>query len=560
MCSERLSHRLKTPGVRVSEWGGILMKLTFIGANHQVTGSQTLLEWNSGRFLIVDKGMIQGDNDYEPALLPISPDKVEYVLLTHAHIDHSGMLPLLVKEGFHGKIYSTSETMNLCAIMLADSASIQEKDAEDQTRKNKRAGKEPVEPLYTAEDVEKTMRLFRPCPYGQVIDVDEGLSIRFTDAGHLLGSSSIECFLREKGKQVTMVFSGDVGNTNQPIINDPCPVKSADYAMIESTYGARLHDRAIDPIPFLVQILRKTFARNGTVIIPSFAVGRTQEMLYFFREIKMRNLLPERPDFQVYLDSPLATQATGVFLQCDTDCLDEEARSIMRAGENPIWFEGLNITETADESKALNAIREPKVIIASSGMCEGGRICHHLKHNLWDAANTILFVGYQANGTLGRMIYDGAETIKIFGEEIQVKAEVALLNGVSGHADQAGLLRWLDSMEQKPARVFVNHGDDENSQALAAKITEQIGLPADVPWSGSCFDLLQGEWIRLAIPAEKEKKKPSGHEKKRRQSKKQDYRLLMDACQALLQYAESMEGHANRDIRKLTRQIKALIE
>ncbi len=198
--------------------------------------------------------------------------------------------------------------------------------------------------------------------------------------------------------------------------------------------------------------------------------------------------------------------------------------------------------------------------IASSGMCEGGRICHHLKHNLWDAANTILFVGYQANGTLGRVIYDGAETVKIFGEEIQVKAEVALLNGVSGHADQTGLLRWLDSMEQKPARVFVNHGDDENSQALAAKITEQIGLPADVPWSGSCFDLLRGEWIRLAIPAEKEKKKPSGHEKKRRPSKNQDYRLLMDACQALLQYAESMEGHANRDIRKLTQQIKSLIE
>ena len=536
------------------------MKLTFIGANHQVTGSQTLLEWKSGRFLLVDNGMIQGDNDYEQAPLPVSPDQVEYVLLTHAHIDHSGMLPLLVKEGFHGRIYATSETMNLCAIMLADSASIQEKDAEDQTKKNQRAGKEPVEPLYTAEDVEKTMRLFRPCPYRQVIDVDEGLSIRFTDAGHLLGSSSIECFLCEEGKQVTIVFSGDVGNTNQPIINDPCPVKSADYVLIESTYGARLHDRATDPIPFLVQVLQKTFARNGTVIIPSFAVGRTQEMLYFFREIKMRNLLPERPDFQVYLDSPLATQATGVFLQCDTDCLDEEARSIMRAGENPIWFEGLNITESADESKALNAIREPKVIIASSGMCEGGRICHHLKHNLWDAANTILFVGYQANGTLGRIIFDGAETVKIFGEEIQVKAEIALLNGVSGHADQAGLLRWLDSMEQKPARVFVNHGDDENSQALAEKITEQTGLPVDVPWSGSCFDLLRGEWVRLAIPMEKEKKKSSGHEKKRRQSKNQDYRLLMDACQALLQYAESMEGHANRDIRALTQQIKSLMK
>ncbi len=536
------------------------MKLTFTGANHQVTGSRTLLEWNCGRFLLVDNGMTQGEDDSEPVPLPVPPDRIEYVLLTHAHIDHSGMLPLLVKEGFHGRIYSTSETMNLCAIMLADSASIQEKDAEDRTKKNQRTGKEPVEPLYTAEDAEAAMKLFRPCPYGQVIDVDEGLSIRFTDAGHLLGSSSIECFLSEEGKQVTMVFSGDVGNTNQPIINDPCPVKSADYVMIESTYGARLHDRAIDPIPFLVQVLRKTFARNGTVIIPSFAVGRTQEMLYFFREIKMRNLLPERPDFQVYLDSPLATQATGVFLQCDTGCLDEEARAVMRAGENPIWFDGLNITESVDESRALNANREPKVIIASSGMCEGGRICHHLKHNLWDAANTVLFVGYQACGTLGRLIYDGAETVKIFGEEIQVKAEVTLLNGVSGHADRDGLLQWLDGMEQKPARVFVNHGDDENSQALAERITAQMGLPADVPWSGSCFDLLLGEWVRLALPAEREKKKPSVNEKKQHPSKNGDYHLLMDACQALLRYAEGMEGHANSDIRKLTQQIRSLME
>ncbi len=535
------------------------MKLTFIGANHQVTGSGTLLEWNSGRFLLVDHGMIQGSSDYEPAPLPVSPDRIEYVLLTHAHIDHSGMLPLLVKEGFHGKIYSTPETMDLCAIMLADSASIQEKDAEDRTKKNQRAGKEAAEPLYTSEDVEKTMRLFRPCPYGRVIDVDEGLTVRFTDAGHLLGSSSIECFLCEEGKQVTMVFSGDVGNTDQPIINDPSPVESADYVMIESTYGARLHDRAVDPIPFLVQILRKTFARNGSVIIPSFAVGRTQELMYFFREIKMRDLLPERPDFQVYLDSPLATRATNVFLQCDTACLDEDARSIMRAGDNPIWFEGLNIIETSDGSKALNAIREPKVIIASGGMCEGGRVCHHLKHNLWDAANTILFVGYQANGTLGRIIYDGAETVRIYGEEIRVKAEIALLNGVSGHADQAGLLRWLEGMERKPARVFVNHGDDENSLALAAKITERLGVPADVPWSGSCFDLLRGEWVRLAIPAEKKKKKASGTEKKRQPSKNQDHRLLMEACRELLRYAEGMEGHANGDIRRLTRQVRSLI-
>ena len=536
------------------------MKLTFLGANHQVTGSRTLLEWNEGRYLLVDEGMTQGNNDYENAPMPVSPGQIEIVLLTHAHIDHSGMLPLLVKEGFHGKIYATSETMNLCSIMLEDSASIQERDAEYRTKKNLRKGGMPVEPLYTSEDVQETMKLFRPCPYGQIIDVDEGLSVRFTDAGHLMGSASVECFLYEKGKQVTVVFSGDVGNTNQPIIRDPDPVRAADYLMLESTYGARLHDRAINPIPCLVEVLRKTFSRGGTVIIPSFAVGRMQELLYFFREIKMKNLLPEHPDFEVYLDSPLAEQATSVFLQCKTDCLDEEALSIMREGENPIWFDGLNITESVNESMALNEIKMPKVILASGGMCEGGRICHHLKHNIWNPSNTILFAGYQANGTLGRIILDGVEKVKILGEEIDVKAEIAFLNGVSGHADQAGLLNWLDGMEQKPARVFINHGDDENSRALAEKITERFGIPAEVPWSGSCFDLLQGEWVYLSDPVKVEKKTPAAQETKRRSSNNPYYLSLMEAAADLLKYAENMEGHANHDIRKLTKRIRDLME
>ena len=536
------------------------MKLTFLGANHQVTGSRTLLEWNEGRYLLVDEGMIQGNNEYENAPMPVSPGQIEYVLLTHAHIDHSGMLPLLVKEGFQGKIYATSETMNLCSIMLEDSASIQERDAEYRTKKNLRKGGVPAEPLYTSEDVQKTMKLFRPCPYGQMIDVDESLSVRFTDAGHLLGSSSVECFLFEEGKRVTMVFSGDVGNTNQPIIRDPDPVRAADYLMVESTYGARLHDRAIDPIPSLVQVLRKTFSRGGTVIIPSFAVGRMQEMLYFFREIKMKKLLPEYPDFEVYLDSPLAEQATSVFLQCKTDCLDEEARSIMREGKNPLWFDGLNITESVNESMALNAIKKPKVILASSGMCEGGRICHHLKHNIWNPSNTILFVGYQANGTLGRIIYDGAEKVKILGEEVYVKAEIAFLNGISGHADQAGLLNWLDGMERKPARVFINHGDDENSRTLSEKITERFGLPAEIPWSGSCFDLLRGEWVHLSDPVKVEKKTCAAQGTKQRSSANPYYLSLMEAAAALLKYAENMEGHANHDIRKLTKQIRDLME
>ncbi len=530
------------------------MKLSFYGANHQVTGSRTLLEWNEGRFLLVDNGMIQGREDYETAPLPVAPEQVEYVLLTHAHIDHSGMLPLLVRQGFGGKIYATQETMDLCAIMLADSASIQEKDAAYQTKKNLRVGKEAVEPLYTAEDVESTMKLFRACPYGQVIEVDEGLSVRFTDAGHLLGSSSVECFLTENGKSVTMVFSGDVGNTNQPIINDPLPVNEADYVMIESTYGGRLHEQAMDPIPYLVEVLRRTFARGGTVIIPSFAVGRTQELLYFFREIKMQNLLPERPDFEVFLDSPLANKATAVFLQCEMACLDEETLAIMNEGKNPIWFDGLRTIETVEESQELNWNHDPKVIIASSGMCEGGRICHHLKHNIWNAANTILFVGYQANGTLGRIIYDGVKRVKILGEEIQVNAEIDLLKGVSGHADQEGLLHWMDSFTRKPGRVFINHGDDENCQALAEKIIDRFGIPAEAPWSGSCFDLILNEWIEVAGPVEKKK------EAKRAPAKNQDYLHLLAAVESLLQYAKSLEHHANSEIRQLTKKIERLIK
>ena len=552
----RLQHfRKRISGLNGREYR---LKLTFLGANHEVTGSRTLLEWNEGRYLLVDDGMTQGEDEYENPELPIPPDRIEYVLLTHAHIDHSGMLPLLVKQGFKGKIYTTSETANLCTIMLADSASIQEKDAEYQTKKNLRVGKEPVEPLYTLEDAAKVSRLFRPCPYGQIIPVDEGLSVRFTDAGHLLGSSSIECFMTENGQSVTMVFSGDIGNTNQPIIRDPIPVRKADYVMMESTYGNRLHDRTIDPIPFLIETLEKTFDRGGTVIIPSFAVGRTQELLYFFREIKMRNLLPRYQDFPVYVDSPLSNEATAVFLQCGTECLDEETLAVMREGENPIWFDGLKTTTTADESKALNQNSEPKVIIASSGMCEGGRIRHHLKHNIWNPANTILFVGYQANGTLGRIIYDGAKHVKILGEEIEVKAEITLLNGVSGHADQAGLMRWLDAMEEKPSRVFVNHGDDESCEALVRLIGDQLGLPAESPYSGSSFDLLKGEWIRMAMPVRK--KKANAQEPRRKAPDRQDYQQLLAAAEALLRQVRGMENYANGEIRKLTRQIQDLIQ
>lgn len=535
------------------------MKITFLGAAHEVTGSQTLLEWLPGRYLLVDHGMIQGDDDYVNAELPVPASRVEYVLLTHAHIDHSGNLPLLVKQGFQGTIYCTAETANLCAIMLADSAHIQESEALSQSKKNLRAGLPEVEPLYTAEDVQRTMRLFQPCEYGRIYQVDEGLSVRFTDIGHLLGSSAIECFLEENGERRTMVFSGDVGNINQPILNDPQPVSAADYLMIESTYGNRLHDRQKDPIPLLVEVLGRTFARGGTVIIPSFAVGRTQELLYFFREIKQRKLLPEYPGFPVYVDSPMANEATAVFLQCSVSCLDAETREVMREGENPIWFDGLHTVTETEDSKLLNANAEPKVIISSGGMCEGGRIRHHLKHNLWDEKNTVLFVGYQAAGTLGRIIYDGAKEVKIYGETIEVKAEIALLSGVSGHADQKGLLDWLSTFQTKPRFVFVNHGDDENCEALVRKIGEEMQLPATAPYSGSSFDLLRGEWIRLAEPERRVRPKAKEAGKKKKAAAQSSYDQLVSAAQQLLEYVRTLEDHSNGELRRLTEEITRLM-
>lgn len=535
------------------------MKITFLGAAHQVTGSKTLIEWMDNRYCLVDYGMEQGENDFVMADLPIAASAVEYVFLTHAHIDHSGMLPLLYKQGFRGKIYATAETTNLCSIMLADSAHIQETDASNETKKNLRHSGEVVEPLYTMDDAAATMEFFRPCAYGDMIMVDEGLTVRFTDAGHLLGSAFLELFLEDGGESRKLVCSGDVGNPNQPIIQNPQAVSEADYVLIESTYGTRLHETTTSPIPVLTELLRRTFSRGGSVIIPSFAVGRTQELLYFFREIKQQHLLPEFESFPVYVDSPLANEATAVFLQCDPVCLDQKTRDIMTSGQNPIWFDGLNTTVSSDESKALNANTDPKVIISSGGMCEGGRIRHHLKHNIWDSRNTILFAGYQANGTLGRIIFDGAETVKIFGEQIDVKAEIALLAGISGHADRDGLLQWLSGFSRKPSLVFVNHGDDDSTTGFARTVTETFGIPAEAPYSGSEFDLLKGEWIRITDPVYKEKAKTQNADPAARKKKESAFTELRDAVQALDRYTATLSGHSNHELKKLTDIIRALI-
>ena len=537
------------------------MKITFIGAAHQVTGSCTLVEWMDNRYFLVDYGMEQGENDFVMEELPVAPGQIEYVFLTHAHIDHSGMLPLLYKRGFRGTIYATAETENLCSIMLADSAHIQETDAAYETKKNLRHSGAVVEPLYTSEDAAETMDLFKPCEYGEVYMVDEGLSARFSDAGHLLGSSFVELFLEDRGERRKLVCSGDVGNLDQPIINNPQPVKEADYLLIESTYGTRIHETVNPPIPALTEILRETFGRGGSVIIPSFAVGRTQELLYFFREIKQKHLLPEFESFPVYVDSPLANEATAVFLQCSQVCLDPPTREIMAEGQNPIWFDGLYTTVSSDESKALNADKTPKVIISSGGMCEGGRIRHHLKHNLWDSRNTILFVGYQANGTLGRIIYDGAESVKILGEEIDVKARIALLQGISGHADRDGLIGWLSAFEKKPYYVFVNHGDDLSCSGFASYVQENMGLQSLAPYSGSEFDLLKGEWIRLTEPVIKKKSSASGSSTSAAKDKKNKaYTDLRVAVSALERYTEQLKGHANSEIKQLTKKILDLMK
>lgn len=536
------------------------MKITFIGATHQVTGSCTLIEWKDGRYCLVDYGMEQGEIDLVHEDLPVSASQIEYIFLTHAHIDHSGMLPLLHKQGFNGIIYATPETQNLCSIMLADSAHIQETDAAYQTKKNLRTSQPAVEPLYTAEDVEGTMALFHPCDYGKMCLIDDGLSVRFTDIGHLLGSAAIEFFLDDQGVTRKIVCSGDVGNSNQPILNNPKSISDADFLLIESTYGTRLHEVTVPPVPLLVEILRKTFSRGGSVIIPSFAVGRAQELLYFFREIKQNHMLPEFDSFPVYVDSPLANEATAVFLQCNPDCLDEKTHNIMLSGQNPIWFDGLHTIVSSEESKALNDDKSiPKVIIASSGMCEGGRIRHHLKHNLWDKRNTILFAGYQATGTLGRLIFDGAKTVKILGEEIDVEAEIALLAGVSGHADRDGLLQWLSDFDQKPSFVFVNHGDDESCIGFAAEIKSRFDINAEAPYSGSSFDLIKGEWIRLTMPVYKDKKKPDTSSVESKRNKENVYTDLRKAVYDLDQFTVGLEGHSNHEIKELTAKIRSLI-
>ena len=474
------------------------MKVTFCGATKTVTGSNFLVE-GAGKKFLVDCGLYQGgakDEIKNEEPFPYDINEIDFMLLTHAHIDHSGRIPKLYKEGYRNPIYATNATCDLCAIMLPDSGHIQETETEWKNRKRIRRGEEELVPIYDAETAAKSLELFKGEPYNQIIELDDDIHVRFNDAGHMLGSSIIEIWIRENGENKKIVFSGDLGNNDIPLLAEPTIIQDADFLVMESTYGNRLHIKNENKAKTFINIVTDTIKNGGTVVIPSFAVGRTQEILYELNKIKDSE--DDSPEFErkyrllmntpVYVDSPLAISATEVFKE-NMDLFDEETQELIRRGDNPLEFPGLKFTQTVEESKALNESNESAIIISASGMCEVGRIKHHLKHNIWNPKNTILFVGYQAPGTLGRKIVDGAKTVKIFGEEVAVNARVEYIEGYSGHADQAGLLHFVDSFVKKPNHIFLVHGEEESQKALRDKINENFDLPVSIPDYCESFDL-----------------------------------------------------------------------
>ena len=531
------------------------MKITFLGAAHEVTGSCTYLEVGDKKGL-VDYGLEQGRNLFENEPIPVAPGELDFVLLTHAHIDHSGLLPLLYKNGFRGSIYTSGATMQLCDIMLRDSANIQMQEAEWKTRKAMRAGDAPVQPLYDLDDVAGVMSRFIPVSYDTVTQVNDCVSIRLTDVGHLLGSAAIEVWLTEGGETRKICFSGDLGNPGQPILRDPQFVEDAEFLVIESTYGDRLHSHdKVDYVTALAGRIQETMDRGGNIVIPSFAVGRTQEMLYFLREIKERGLVTGHGDFPVYVDSPLAIEATNIFLQCDTQFVNEEMQSLIRSGINPIYFPGLELSVSQADSQAINEDRTPKVILSASGMCDAGRIRHHLKHNLWRPECRILFVGYQAEGTLGRILVEGAARVKLFDEDIEVNAEIDVLPGVSGHADKMGLISWLKGFKTRPELIFVNHGDPDEAESFTKCLNQELGYHAFAPYSGTRFDLLRREFDVIAEPRPIASRTAAPSSKSAR-----IHADLLSAAERLLAICKTLEGHPNKDLLRYTKEISKLAD
>ena len=531
------------------------MKITFIGATHEVTGSCYYLE-AAGKKFLVDCGMEQGPDYYENQEIPVKGSDLDFVLLTHAHMDHSGNLPAIYAKGFQGPVYATQATCHLCDIMLRDSAHIQMFEAEWRNRKGRRQGKPEFIPAYTMEDALGVLQNFVPCPYEKTITPAEGIRVRFVDAGHLLGSASIEVIINEDGKEKKIVFSGDIGNLNQPLIKDPVYLHDADYVVMESTYGDRSHGDRPDYVGLLSEVIQRTFDRGGSVIIPSFAIGRTQEMLYFIRQIKEEGRVHGHDNFKVYVDSPLANEATTIFNEHIYDCFDEEAMALVNKGINPLMFPGLKTSITSDDSKAINFDEDCKVIISASGMCDAGRIKHHLKHNLWNPNNTILFVGYQAIGTLGRSLLEGATEVKLFGETVYVGAEICQMPGISGHADVNGLMTWIKSFNQKPAKVFVTHGDDEVTEIFARRLEEELGLDAMAPFSGTVFDLAENVCIYEAQGIKITKTAVSPKTSKAARA----FQKLVAMGQRLMSVIRKSEGIPNKDLDRFTREVQSLCD
>ncbi len=473
------------------------MKITFLGATKMVTGSNYLVE-AAGKKFLVDCGMWQGKAELEERNgepFDYNPEEIDFMLLTHAHIDHSGRIPKLYNEGYRNKVYAHKATCDLCALMLPDSGHIQEMEAQWKNKKRLRKGEKEIPPMYTAEQAAKCLEIFEPVQYDQIIEITPEIQVRFNDAGHMLGSSIIEVWVEEDGKKTKTVFTGDLGNNDIPLLDSPTMIENADNLVMESTYGSRLHIRNNEKAKIFLDVVSETLDNGGTVVIPSFAVGRTQEILYEINKLKdemdneeFRRKYKTIMKAPVFVDSPLAISATEVFRE-NTNLFEPEIREEIMNGDNPLEFPGLKFTRTADESKELNASTIPSIIISASGMCDVGRIKHHLKHNLWNPKSTILFVGYQAPGTLGYEIVNGAKTVKIFGEEIAVNARIEYIEGYSGHADQDGLMNFIYSFLEKPKHIFLVHGEPESQEVFKSKIETEAGIPVVVPNYGETYEL-----------------------------------------------------------------------
>jgi len=529
------------------------MKLKFYGADQCVTGSCHCLE-ACGKRILIDCGLQQGRDEVSNEEFPFEANTIDYVLVTHAHIDHSGRIPMLIKKGFQGRILTTRITANLLDIMLLDSAYIQEQEAEWRNRKGERSGAAHVEPLYTAEDAFLVRQFMTTCEYGQVIDLCEGIEVEFVDAGHLLGSACIAMEVHEDGEKRRIVFSGDLGNAHQPIIRAPVFIRGADYVVMESTYGDRNHAEIWSYADNLAKIIDETMARGGNVIIPSFAVGRTQELLYFIREIKDKHIVQSVPDFPVYIDSPLARRATAIFTGDLHGYLEDNAMRLVKDGTHMFSFSNLRMTESSEESKLLNMDNSPKVIISASGMCDAGRIRHHLKHNLWRPECTVCFVGYQGEGTLGRSLLEGAKSVRLFGEDIAVHAQIVNFKGLSSHADRDHLIDWIDHFKKPvPRHVFVVHGDREIAPFFANTLIG-MGLKAHAPQYTEVYDLIADKIEEPGyLPERKVVKAGTGRVSSA-------YERLVSVGQILLESIKRSKGRDNKSLARFADQLRQLLE